>query len=494
MAITASCPNGHSFPVRDDLAGKKVRCPQCSAVSVVGGGAAAGGTAKPAKGKAAGKDPWDLDDPFEGEEAAPKKSAAAPARGGGAPAKSGGRKKRSSKSSGSSFPIGAMLGGLAGLAVLGGGVWFWLGRTPAAVEAPPVAAAPAAPASPPASPAAIAALPTGAPLPAAGTAPMNPPGAATAPAPMVSAADAALGQQVAGYAFPPMTDPGYGPPPPEGLVVSRAMVNALTEMITTMARANGSPGAPPDLMVQNVVLNVGKQRKEDPALYCLPAALEESLLAGTADLAAIRRDFDRTMVEIGPAGAELPAMVLMQMDPYQKNQLSPTRIVFLTKVLEAKIRKVKAGGIANAAPPAPAAPPALAAPSSDGAAPPMTPAPVTAPAAAPATAPMAILDQTKTVPAGLEWNREMKFKRPGTMRFRVTSTQKFSVLIVTDKAFQGIQNNRRDQVTKMELLFDADPRTEPLEQVVELPAGSVWIMIKNESKAEGETRLECFPE
>lgn len=486
MAISSLCPNGHSFSVRDDLVGKKVRCPQCSAVSVVGGTAAAG--AKPAaKKKAAGEDPWDLDDPFDGEEASPKKSAGAPARS-SAPAKAGSRKKRSSKSGGNSFPIVPLIGGLAGVAVLGGGVWFWLGRQPGPVEAPPVAAVPAGPTTPtapspmPGTPPAAAAT---SPSPEAPTVATLPPGSPTSPPavipmggvpkakvrpvppPNIPAADAEIAKEVAGYPFPPTTDPAYGPAAPEGLVVSRAMVNAAAEMVIGFTRAKNSQPAPPEVIVQNVVANVAKQRQEDPQMYCLSPTLEEGLLAGTADHAAARQDFEATLTSLGTSDAELSLTVVTQMGAYQQNQLSTSRIVFLAEMLKAKIRGAKRG-----------------------------PAKTTADAPASGTPdppPIAFLDQTKQVPPGLEWNRQIMLRKAGGIRLRVTSTQKFSVLIVTDKAFQGIEKNQLNKVTKADLLFDADPRTEPLEQIVELPAVSCWIMIKNESKTAAETHVECFP-
>jgi hypothetical protein len=462
MPISSVCANGHSFQVRDDLLGKKVRCPQCSAVTLVGANPA-GAAPKPAgKGKATNSDPWEMDDPFEGEEAPARPSAA---RGEQRPVSRSSatpRKKRSSKSSGNSSSTGLLIGLVAGVVVIGGGLWLWLGRaTGPAAPAEPVAAStvvptPGTPMSTPA-------------LPAPGATAQVPP-----PAP------SALAQEVAALPFPPMTDPRYGPPAPNGLVVSRAILNATTEMLLTAMRRDGNPGPPPDQLVTNVVTIVAKQRTDDPFLCCVPAAVEAALLAGTPDMASLRQDFNATLAQMEPAGAELPAVVTAYLPAHAKNELSGGMTAFLTGLMQAKMRKVKssppkAAG-QSAAPPNAAAPP-----------------PMAAAASAPAPSVPAFLDQKKTVRGGLEWSREVTLRKPGALRMRISSTQRFSVLVMSDKAYKGAMNNRPDQVTRDEIHFDADPRTESLEQTVTLPAGSTWVMIKNESGSEAEIHLECFP-
>jgi len=309
--------------------------------------------------------------------------------------------------------------------------------------------------------AASAPAPAAAPVPAAGATPA----AADQPDPpfTLPAPDAAIAKEVAAYPFPAMTDPGYGPPAPEGLVLSRALINGVTELVLTFTRAGG-PGPPPDQAIKNVMGNVAKQRHEDPLVFCIPPALDEALLAGTADVAALRKTLDETLASMRSDGVELPSIVMTQMEAYSKNQVSPVRIVLMTDLMQAKLRKIKAGPAAEPAKGTSAAPPDLA-----------------------------FLDQKKAVPAKLEWNREITLRKSAPIRFRVTSTARFSVLIVTDKGYQAVQKNRPDQMTKQDMFYDADPRTEPLEETIMMPAGSSWIMIKNESKAESEVHLECFP-
>lgn len=72
MPISVCCGEcGRDYRVKDEVAGKKMKCKDCGAVIVVPGGSAANKSAsgagprkKPIAKKAAEKDPWDEDDPY----------------------------------------------------------------------------------------------------------------------------------------------------------------------------------------------------------------------------------------------------------------------------------------------------------------------------------------------------------------------------------------------------------------------------------------------
>lgn len=360
MPITASCSNGHSFKARDEFAGKKVRCPQCSTVVVVGGETSGGGTGGAETGKEKAKapaaDPWEIEDPFEAEEPAEQEQSAVK-RKGSAKAKAGsGRKKKGTASGGAAkSPLQLIVGVIALGMLIEGGILISRRLQSSRADAPAVAGSPSAPGTPAApEPAAIVAPPAPAatvalapvPMPGtpAGSASPMPPGTAAEGKPRelkLPSVDPALVKEIAGYPFPPMTDPGYGPPAPAGVVLSRGLLLNLTEMLLSLMQADGGPGPPPDQMVRNVMTNVAKMRKEDPLMLCLPAAADEALLAGTANLEHIRADFVSARTALLDAKGQIPGMVSLHEEAFNANQLSAGRIAYMTDLLRAKLRKVQ---------------------------------------------------------------------------------------------------------------------------------------------------------
>lgn len=359
MPITASCSNGHSFKARDEFAGKKVRCPQCSTVVVVGG-VSAGGTAKAGKEKKIpAADPWDIEDPFEAEEPVVEERPAVK-RKTSAKAKSGagsGRKKKSGEAA--KPPLRLIIGAIALMSLIEIGVLVSrrlqssrADATAAAATGSPVPAATPPSDPPPASSALMAAAPAPAApagteaAPASPAAPGNPmPPAASAGAlpqiPRIPPIDPALTTEIAAYPFPPMTDAGYGPPAPAGMVISRALVLSITEMAVSLTRATGEREPPSDQMVQNTMKNLAKMRKDDPLAFCLPPAADEALLAGTANLDEIRNEFVSARTALLDAQTDLPKAVHWHEEAFQANQLSASRIAYLTNLMQAKLRKVQ---------------------------------------------------------------------------------------------------------------------------------------------------------
>lgn len=365
MPITASCSNGHSFKARDEFAGRKVRCPQCSTVVVVGGGtsgAGAGSKAGKEKAKSSAVDPWEIDEPFEAEEPAEEERPAVK-RKGSAKAKSGSGRKKKGAASGEAAksPLRLIVGAIALMTVIEVGVLISRRLQAPRADAPAVTGSPTAPVTPSAPEAASApeAPAVGTPPAPTATVALAPPPMPGTPAgpgsPMPPAATAdgkprelklppfnpALAQEIAGYPFPPMTDPGYGPPAPAGVVLSRGLLLNLTEMLLSLMRADGGPGPPPDQMVKNVMTNVAKMRKDDPLLLCLPAAADEALLAGTPNLEQIRADFVRARTALLDAKGEIPGMVSLHEEAFHANQLTAGRIAYMTDLLQAKLRKVQ---------------------------------------------------------------------------------------------------------------------------------------------------------
>jgi hypothetical protein len=56
------------------------------------------------------------------------------------------------------------------------------------------------------------------------------------------------------------------------------------------------------------------------------------------------------------------------------------------------------------------------------------------------------LDQKKTVPSRLEWNREVTSKRGVTVAFRVKSRSPFAITIVTDRAMKAMKSGDRNPI------------------------------------------------
>jgi hypothetical protein len=110
----------------------------------------------------------------------------------------------------------------------------------------------------------------------------------------------------------------------------------------------------------------------------------------------------------------------------------------------------------------------------------------------PGAGPGAFLDQTKTIPSRLEWNREVTARRGGTITFRVTSQGPFAVTVVTDQGYKAMKAGNRAAFNKQDVLLTVDAPGPTLERSVTLPPGSSWFIIENRSNQTAQIRLECF--
>src|SRR5262249_7797522 len=91
------------------------------------------------------------------------------------------------------------------------------------------------------------------------------------------------------------------------------------------------------------------------------------------------------------------------------------------------------------------------------------------------------LDQRKTMPAKLEWNREIVSRFGGPMKFRITSQGPFSVILVTSRVHKAMLANTITPDMKKECLVDVDAKGSELERTVTLLPGSYVFIIENQA-------------
>lgn len=115
------------------------------------------------------------------------------------------------------------------------------------------------------------------------------------------------------------------------------------------------------------------------------------------------------------------------------------------------------------------------------------------PTAAPAQSNSRVfLEQTYTVPAGYEWNREIVAKRPGAVTIQVTSNAPKSIIILTKQAFDALQADNLGAIDKEKDMVLVDETTEATyRRTVELPAGRFMIMMENRSTSPQAFHLKC---
>ncbi len=106
----------------------------------------------------------------------------------------------------------------------------------------------------------------------------------------------------------------------------------------------------------------------------------------------------------------------------------------------------------------------------------------------------AFLDQTKTVPAQQEWNREIVSEKGGSMRFRIDSVGPVSILLMTEKAYNGFMKGDLSGVQRSDMILDMPSVPPGFEKTVEIPAGSAWFILQNLYKEKVEIRLRCYSE
>jgi hypothetical protein len=101
------------------------------------------------------------------------------------------------------------------------------------------------------------------------------------------------------------------------------------------------------------------------------------------------------------------------------------------------------------------------------------------------------LKQSKQVPPHLEWNREIVAKQSGSIRFRVSSAERFGVTLITDQAFKDLRSGVKKRLGK-DLLLTLDSRQPSLERTIILKPGSYHFILENQSDKKVEMKLECF--
>ena len=108
------------------------------------------------------------------------------------------------------------------------------------------------------------------------------------------------------------------------------------------------------------------------------------------------------------------------------------------------------------------------------------------------------LDQTKTVAAGHEWNREIVGKTfpGGKFYFRIDSPGPIALTLFTDRGYQKLLRMMKGEKLKIEpgdVLMSKDfkgPTTQAWTPT--LKPGSHWFMIMNVTKQPTQIRLRCW--
>jgi hypothetical protein len=105
----------------------------------------------------------------------------------------------------------------------------------------------------------------------------------------------------------------------------------------------------------------------------------------------------------------------------------------------------------------------------------------------------AFLDQTKEVPPGLEWAKEVMARKAAPIAFRIDSQGPFSVTVVSGAGYQALMAGDRKSFNRSDGLLTADSDGPTYEGTVAMPAGSSYFIIKNRSSKPVEFHLQCFP-
>ena len=106
-------------------------------------------------------------------------------------------------------------------------------------------------------------------------------------------------------------------------------------------------------------------------------------------------------------------------------------------------------------------------------------------------APRVIVDQQENTAAGIGWNKDIHLSRPGTIGFHVTSQGRFTVTILTDKAYQALQRSDEKALAKQDVLYRRESEGNEMNGKVALPAGTWWFFIENRSDAAVDFHLKC---
>lgn len=102
------------------------------------------------------------------------------------------------------------------------------------------------------------------------------------------------------------------------------------------------------------------------------------------------------------------------------------------------------------------------------------------------------LDQSREIPAGAEWNREIVAKKPGKVRIAIKSDDPKGLIILTSSAFKNMMAGKPNLVDrKKDVILVDDTKKEIYQKDIDVPAGSYMLMIENRSKKAQKFFLRC---
>ena len=111
---------------------------------------------------------------------------------------------------------------------------------------------------------------------------------------------------------------------------------------------------------------------------------------------------------------------------------------------------------------------------------------------APATKSRVFLDQTFTVPARAEWNREIIATRPGIVNITVSANTPKSIWVVTTDSWNKLQTQPNPQINPdTDILMMVETSEDTYSRDIQIPAGSFMIMMENQSSTPKEFHLRC---
>ena len=102
------------------------------------------------------------------------------------------------------------------------------------------------------------------------------------------------------------------------------------------------------------------------------------------------------------------------------------------------------------------------------------------------------IDEKKEISPRMEWNREVVLRTGGTFTFQVTSQGAFSVMVITEKAYNAMLQHDMEGVDKEDVLFFQDSKELTLKKSITVPMGSSWFVIENRTYKTVEFHFQCF--
>jgi hypothetical protein len=101
-------------------------------------------------------------------------------------------------------------------------------------------------------------------------------------------------------------------------------------------------------------------------------------------------------------------------------------------------------------------------------------------------------DETKEVPAGAEWNRDINIKNACKIDVVLISENKKNMMIITDKAYQALKSGDAKGMTKEDLIADVAHEAGETKSSIELKPGHYWFFIKNEGTEKASIQMQWF--